>query len=84
MSKNKKEEMPILNEDERAVRYTTAGKANYIYVKPGVTVFDSRGKRKIGKDSRVNVVPMDRVVYSDGNEYVIKTVAEGYAVLKKI
>lgn len=73
-----------LNEGEKAISYTTFGNLNYVFAKPGMMVYDKHGKRKIGKDSRVPVCYMDRIVYNSEKEYVVTKFADGYVILKGI
>lgn len=82
MSKNKKESIPILNEDEKAERYVVIEGANYISAKHGVAVYDNHGKRRIGKNNRVQVSLRDKVVY-DEEEYILVIFTDTHAILKK-
>lgn len=84
MTNSKKKNTPDLNANRRMEKYIVIGKLNYIYARPGVTVFDNRGKRRIGKNNRVQVTIMDRVVYNDENEYKVVDFDEKYTILEKI
>lgn len=83
MAKSNEEQQGVVNESEKRVKCKTIGKDAYIFTPNGVAVYDVRGKRRIGKDSRVIVRLAERVVYDDV-EYIVKSITAKHVILKRI
>lgn len=79
MSKSKNQ----MNETEKELKCKQVQRATYIYARPGIEVFDHRGKRRIGKDNYVQIMLHDKIVY-DGVEYVVSIITDLSVTLKKV
>lgn len=83
MAKTRKEVDCNLNENEKQVKCKRIGKDTYIIAHPGVAVYDNRSKRRIGKNGRVMVRLLERVVWDDV-EYMVKSITETHVILKRM
>ena len=82
-TKKLEENITLMSEDEISVPCITKGKEIYISVKCKISVYNSKGKRRIGKDNLIPVLPVDVLVYMN-NKYVIKNVEGTKIILKKM
>jgi len=72
-----------LENGDKQVKCKKKGKDIYMYTPAGVGVYDSRGKRKMGKNGKVIVKTLERVRIDD-EEYLVKELGETYVILKKV
>lgn len=68
---------------EKLVECTQRGKDTYISQKRGVTVYDSKNKKRIGKDGKVIVRLGERIVWNHV-EYIVREITDFKVILKKI
>ena len=59
------------------------GKLLYINVNRGIAVYDSKGKRKIGRDNLIPVINSDVFVLRNCS-YMIESAVDNYIILKKV
>jgi len=69
---------PILN-----IPCIKKNKINYIDVKCRITVYDNRGKRKIGKNELIPILISDRFEYKN-HIYAIQALTDAYVTLKRV
>ena len=68
---------------EKVVECTKRGKDAYISQKRGVTVYDTKNKKRIGKDGKVIVRLGERVDWNHV-EYIVSEISDFKVILKKI
>lgn len=82
MAKPRKEVECNLSENEKQLKCKKIGKDIYIIAQPGLAVYDSRSKRRIGKNGKVMVKLSEHVVWDDV-EYIVKAITETHVILKR-
>lgn len=68
---------------EKMIECTQRGKDTYISQKRGFTVYDSKNKKRIGKDGKVIVRLGERIVWNHV-EYIVSEISDFKVILKKI
>lgn len=77
-------EQPILaTENELKIPCITRGKITYVNVKQGMAVYDTKGKRKIGRNNLIEIASTDTLIYKD-LRYKIQMVLENEILLKRM
>ena len=74
--------LPTEIKEEITVPYKKVGKENYIDVKTRISVYDSRGRRKIGRANMISIQLTDTFVYKNIT-YRIKNMEQNILTLKK-
>lgn len=84
MAKAKKNE--AVYEDIKQLKCQKSGKDTYIYTPPGVTVYDTKGKRRIASNGSVMIRLAERIVYDDKEyvEYIVTAINDSEVTMKKI
>ncbi len=70
-------------EDVKLVPCKKRGKDVYISAPPLLSVFDLRGKLRIGKDGKVMVKLFERIAY-DQEEYIVREIHDDHIIVKHI
>lgn len=76
-------EVEVKSNGEVAVPCITKGKEKYISTKHDVEVYSNKGKRRIGRENLILILPTDVLVYNDCN-HTIQEMTDTYVTIKKM